>query len=71
MTNSTTTIKVYQASNEGFTRKFTSLDDLRVWANGLNARWNLTGKELNIYKGTQQNGIDVFPSCKPSLVIVF
>jgi hypothetical protein len=69
MTTQATT--VYKAYSDGFSFSCTNLDELRTWANALNARHNLSGKRLSIWKGTKSNGAIVFPSCKPSKVITF
>lgn len=42
----------YHAHIEGFTGQFTTLDALKVWAQDLTRRYDLTGKTLKIWKAT-------------------
>jgi len=67
----TATATIYRAHTEGFDITTTSLDEIRTWANRLNARYNLSGKELKIWQGINRNGCNVFESCEPARVITF
>jgi hypothetical protein len=40
----------YRAHVEGFTGHFATVDALKVWAEGLNRQFNLSGKTLQVWK---------------------
>jgi hypothetical protein len=40
----------YRAHVEGFTGHFATVDGLKVWAEGLNRQFNLSGKTLQVWK---------------------
>jgi hypothetical protein len=70
MTTATVT-KIYRAHTEGFNWAGADLSDLREWANRLNNRYDLVGKELKIWAGTLHGDTSVFESGTPDKVVIF